>query len=194
MRRALVLSSVSSLLPTIFEKLWVATLHGRLPTSPGSLAHNRLSHTRPVRYETFLSNLRILRKTSNAALAALRHSHPFLTLAKRIGLEPKTYPVALNYTKNTRKHIKSLLKHLHTQRTLSKLPTTLQVAFKQLRNKMLYYRQVPNLSQTNLNEIYASQTASIERGGHPDMEFLHPLLDTKLETNWLALSLLILLQ
>ena len=70
----------------------------------------------------------------------------------------------------------------------------LQVAFKQLRNKMLYYRQVPNLSQTNLNEIYASQTASIERGGHPDMEFLHPLLDTKLETNWLALSLLILLQ
>ena len=37
---------------------------------------------------------------------------------------------------------------------------------------MLYYRQVPNLSQTNLNEIYASQTASIERGGHPDMEFL----------------------
>ena len=32
---------------------------------------------------------------------------------------------------------------------------------------MLYYRQVPNLSQTNLNEIYASQTASIERGGHP---------------------------
>ena len=38
---------------------------------------------------------------------------------------------------------------------------------------MLYYRQVPNLSQTNLNEIYASQTASIERGGHPDMEFLH---------------------
>ena len=59
---------------------------------------------------------------------------------------------------------------------------------------MLYYRQVPNLSQTNLNEIYASQTASIERGGHPDMEFLHPLLDTKLETNWLALSLLILLQ
>ena len=59
---------------------------------------------------------------------------------------------------------------------------------------MLYYRQVPNLSQTNLNEIYASQTASIERGGHPDMEFLHPLLDTKLETNWLALSLPILLQ
>ena len=38
---------------------------------------------------------------------------------------------------------------------------------------MLYYRQVPNLSQTNLNEIYASQTASIERGGHPDVEFLH---------------------
>ena len=38
---------------------------------------------------------------------------------------------------------------------------------------MLYYRQVPNLSQTNLNEIYASQTASIERGGHPDIEFLH---------------------
>ena len=38
---------------------------------------------------------------------------------------------------------------------------------------MLNYRQVPNLSQTNLNEIYASQTASIERGGHPDMEFLH---------------------
>ena len=37
---------------------------------------------------------------------------------------------------------------------------------------MLYNRQVPNLSQTNLNEIYASQTASIERGGHPDMEFL----------------------
>ena len=37
---------------------------------------------------------------------------------------------------------------------------------------MLYYRQVPNLSQTNLNEIYASQTASIERGGHPNMEFL----------------------
>ena len=102
--------------------------------------------------------------------------------------------MALNYTKNTQKHVKSLLKHLHTQRTLSKLPTTLQVAFKQLRNKMLYYRQVPNLSQTNLNEIYASQTASIERGGHPDMEFLHPLLDTKLETNWLALSLLILLQ
>ena len=59
---------------------------------------------------------------------------------------------------------------------------------------MLYYRQVPNLSQTNSNEIYASQPASIERGGHPDMEFLHPLLDTKLETNWLALSLLILLQ
>ena len=74
------------------EKLRVATLHGRLPTSPGSLAHNRLSHTRPVRYETFLSNLRILRKTSNAALAALRHSHPFLTLAKRIGLEPKHIP------------------------------------------------------------------------------------------------------
>ena len=40
---------------------------------------------------------------------------------------------------------------------------------------MLYYRQVPNLSQTNLNEIYASQTASIERGGHPDMEFLQPV-------------------
>ena len=39
---------------------------------------------------------------------------------------------------------------------------------------MFYYRQVPNLSQTNLNEIYASQTASIERGGHPDMEFLQP--------------------
>ena len=38
---------------------------------------------------------------------------------------------------------------------------------------MLYYRQVPDLSQINLNEIYASQTASIERGGHPDMEFLH---------------------
>ena len=75
-----------------FEKLRVATLNGRLPTSPGSLAHNRLSHTRPVRYETFLSNLRILRKTSNAALAALRHSHPFLTLAKRIGLEPKHVP------------------------------------------------------------------------------------------------------
>ena len=37
---------------------------------------------------------------------------------------------------------------------------------------MLYFRQVPNLTQTNLNEIYASQTASIERGGHPDMEFL----------------------
>ena len=74
------------------EKLRVATLHGRLPTSPGSLAHNRLSHTRPVRYETFLSNLRTLRKTSNAALAALRHSHPFLTLAKRIGLEPKHIP------------------------------------------------------------------------------------------------------
>ena len=74
------------------EKLRVATLNGRLPTSPGSLAHNRLSHTRPVRYETFLSNLRILRKTSNAALAALRHSHPFLTLAKRIGLEPKHIP------------------------------------------------------------------------------------------------------
>ena len=54
---------------------------------------------------------------------------------------------------------------------------------------MLYYRQVPNLSQTNLNEIYASQTASIEHGGHPDMEFLHPLLDTKLETNWLAILL-----
>ena len=77
---------------TACEKLRVATLHGRLPTSPGSLAHNRLSHTRPVRYETFLSNLRILRKTSNAALAALRHSHPFLTLAKRIGLEPKHIP------------------------------------------------------------------------------------------------------
>ena len=41
---------------------------------------------------------------------------------------------------------------------------------------MLYYRQVPNLSQTNLNEIYASQTASIERGGHPDMEFLQCVL------------------
>ena len=27
------------------EKLRVATLHGRLPTSPGSLAHNRLSHS-----------------------------------------------------------------------------------------------------------------------------------------------------
>ena len=41
---------------------------------------------------------------------------------------------------------------------------------------MLYCRQVPNLSQTNLNKVYASQTASIERGGHPDMEFLqHPL-------------------
>ena len=38
---------------------------------------------------------------------------------------------------------------------------------------MLYYRQVPKFSQTNLNEIYASQTASIERGGHPDMDFLH---------------------
>ena len=60
------------------EKLRVAFLHGRLPTFPGSLAHTRLSHTRPVRCETFLSNLRILRKTSNAALAALRHSHPFL--------------------------------------------------------------------------------------------------------------------
>ena len=80
------------MLATLSEKLRVATLHGRLPTSPGSLAHNRLSHTRPVRYETFLSNLRILRKTSNAAQAALRHSHPFLTLAKRIGLEPKHIP------------------------------------------------------------------------------------------------------
>ena len=38
---------------------------------------------------------------------------------------------------------------------------------------MLYYRKIPNLSQTNLNEVYASQSASIERGGHPDMEFLH---------------------
>ena len=28
-----------------YEKLRVATLHGRLPTSPGSLAHNRLSHS-----------------------------------------------------------------------------------------------------------------------------------------------------
>ena len=28
-----------------FEKLRVATLYGRLPTSPGSLAHNRLSHS-----------------------------------------------------------------------------------------------------------------------------------------------------
>ena len=27
------------------EKLRVATLYGRLPTSPGSLAHNRLSHS-----------------------------------------------------------------------------------------------------------------------------------------------------
>ena len=74
------------------EKLRVATLHGRLPTSPGSLAHKQALNTRPVRYETFLSNLRILRKTSNAALAALRHSHPFLTLAKRIALEPKHIP------------------------------------------------------------------------------------------------------
>ena len=77
---------------TQLEKLRVATLHGRLPTSPGSLAHNRLSHTRPVRYETFPLYFRILRKTSNAAQAALRHSHPFLTLAKRIGLEPKHIP------------------------------------------------------------------------------------------------------
>ena len=36
---------------------------------------------------------------------------------------------------------------------------------------MLYRRQVPNLSQTNLNEIYASQTASIERDGHPGVNF-----------------------
>ena len=77
---------------SLSEKLRVATLHGRLPTSPGSLAHNRLSHTRPVRYETFPLYFRILRKTSNAAQAALRHSHPFLTLAKRIGLEPKHIP------------------------------------------------------------------------------------------------------
>ena len=80
------------LVDTVCEKLRVATLHGRLPTSPGSLAHNRLSHTRPVRYETFPLYFRILRKTSNAAQAALRHSHPFLTLAKRIGLEPKHIP------------------------------------------------------------------------------------------------------
>ena len=38
---------------------------------------------------------------------------------------------------------------------------------------MLNHRQVPNPAQTNINEIYASQIASIERGGHPDMEFLH---------------------
>ena len=30
---------------TKYEKLRVATLYGRLPTSPGSLAHNRLSHS-----------------------------------------------------------------------------------------------------------------------------------------------------
>ena len=30
---------------SLSEKLRVATLHGRLPTSPGSLAHNRLSHS-----------------------------------------------------------------------------------------------------------------------------------------------------
>ena len=35
-------SGISS---TLVEKLRVATLHGRLPTSPGSLAHNRLSHS-----------------------------------------------------------------------------------------------------------------------------------------------------
>ena len=42
---------------------------------------------------------------------------------------------------------------------------------------MLCFRQVPNLLQTNSNENYASQTASIERGGHPDMEFLQLVQD-----------------
>ena len=50
---------------------------------------------------------------------------------------------------------------------------------------MLYYRQVPNLSQTNLNEIYASQTASVERGGHPDMEFLHTAKQSHGSSGWL---------
>ena len=36
----------------------------------------------------------------------------------------------------------------------------------------MLYCQVPNLSQTNSKEIYASQTASIEPGAHRDMEFL----------------------
>ena len=70
------------------EKDRVATLNGRLPTSPGSLAHNRLSHSSGT-----VRNLSLtLPNTSNAAQAALRHSHPFLTLAKRIGLEPKHIP------------------------------------------------------------------------------------------------------
>ena len=60
--------------------------------SGSNLTRSTGSHTRPVRYETFPSNFRTLRKTSNAAQAALRHSHPFLTLAKRIGLEPKYIP------------------------------------------------------------------------------------------------------
>ena len=47
--QALVLHSLRTFMAThvleLFEKLRVATLHGRLPTSPGSLAHNRLSHS-----------------------------------------------------------------------------------------------------------------------------------------------------
>ena len=79
------------------EKIPVATLHGRLPASPGSLAHNRLSHSSGTRCETFPSNLRILRKTSNAAQAALRHSHPFshqpneLALSQNISRSTKLY-------------------------------------------------------------------------------------------------------
>ena len=53
---------------------------------------------------------------------------------------------------------------------------------------MLYNRQVPNLSQTNLNEIYASQTASVERGGHPDMEFLHSSCNSAFPETYASLS------
>ena len=139
--------------------------------SETALAHNRLSHSSGTVRNLSLKPPNTSENFKRCASCSQTLA-PFSHTSQTNWPWAKTYPVALNYTKNTRKHIKSLLKHLHTQRTLSKLPTTLQVAFKQLRNKMLCYRQVPNLSQTNLNEIYASQTASIERGGHPDMEFL----------------------
>ena len=91
------------------EKLRVATLHGRLPTSPGSLAHNRLSHSSGT-----VRNLSLtLPNTSENFKCCTSCSQtlaPFSHTSQTNWPWAKTYPVALNCTKNTQKHIKSLLK------------------------------------------------------------------------------------
>ena len=74
------------------EKLRVATLHGRLPTSPGPFSSQQALTL--VRYGTkpFLHTSEYLGKLQTLHKLLSEHSHPFLTLAKRIGLEPKHIP------------------------------------------------------------------------------------------------------